>query len=111
LPDSQKKKLIGLLTQPDPAKQAEQQAVIDNKNADTEHKHAQAGHAQALTNKDNAQAAKTVLDAAHAHADRRIQTLHGGLGPDHFIPQAASLPPGAALPQEPPPLEQMGTQQ
>jgi hypothetical protein len=104
LPDSQKKKLIGLLTQPDPAKVAEQQAVIENKNADTQNKGASAVHKMALANQERVKTAREALEAAHGHADHLIDAAHGGLGPDHFIPQAANSPDG--MPPQPPPEPQ-----
>src|SRR5258708_17744928 len=46
LPLSEKKKLIGMLSQPDPVKQAAQQATIQKTQAEAEKLHAEAGKAQ-----------------------------------------------------------------
>jgi hypothetical protein len=46
LPLSEKKKLIGMLSQPDPMKQASQQALIAKTQAEAEKLHAEAGKAQ-----------------------------------------------------------------
>jgi hypothetical protein len=46
LPLSEKKKLIAMLSQPDPAKEAAQQAIIQKTQAEAEKLHAEAGNAQ-----------------------------------------------------------------
>jgi hypothetical protein len=97
---------------PDPAVQlklAGAQAQIADKQADAQSKQAGAVHKLAQAKHLQVMAAKDALSAAHGHADHLIDAAHGGLGPDHFIPQAANSPDGTQ-PQPPPEQMQPGQQ-
>jgi hypothetical protein len=86
---------------PNPKQQAAEQLQFENaqaevgkkqadtvaKKADAVHKIAQAKHLEVI-------AARDALHTAHDHADHLIDAAHGGLGPDHHIPQMAWSPDG-----------------
>ena len=104
LPQSEKDKLMQMMSQPDPAKVAEQQTVLANKQADTEnkkadaaHKIAQAQHLGVIAERDQVETVSRALEAAHGHADHLAHAARGGLTPEHLIP--AVQPPPQPVPQ------------
>lgn len=83
--------------QPDPVKQLQfqgAQAEVQKKQAEATAKKADAVHSIAQTKHLEVIAARDALHTAHDHADHLIDAAHGGLGPDHYIPQMANSPDG-----------------
>ena len=88
LPSSIKQKLLGILSQPDPAQEAGNQATIENKNADTAQKLAKAEHDRALASREH----------VGAHVDLHSAVIDGAAAVHGMTPPPQPMAPGMPQP-------------